>query len=728
MLEFFRTYQRCFMAVVAVVIIFSFSFFGTYSSMGSFEKEKDFVVASAIDGSDMRYSEIRELSQLLELDGPSQLFQTTFLKTGLGERLYSAYYEALKGEWSSRLAKARACRFYSHPAFKHLDAKQVWSHLVPNLLDEIDTLQQYEEEDPRFFSQWAKVYSLQESIAPEMVRRILLYQQNQEGAPPDDRLLHGDFSLFGCRTLRDWFGTDLLHLASQFLLNGAALANQQGYQVSMQEARADLKGRLNQTGLSQNDVGVLTNRVLPTWKKILGFLRWFEEVGQSALIDPLSFQKVHEFAGQKAEMDLYSLPQELQFSAVEDFLAYETYCFFACQKPRDAFSFPREYLPISSVKKAAPELTASVYRIRFTQVDPMELAGAFSLREVWDWQIQDASWSGLCERFPQIEPLAEPAKRFAVLEKLDSALRRKVDEWSRIAMVRKDVPFIEKRLRNGEKRDALLTFTNQQVKEIPIQNAERFEKLLLQASESDPEALSALQFYQESDRGPYLSVDQVELVEKDSIVSFKEARERGQIPIERFLQERYDCIKGRYRREFQTGDGQWKPLKEVREQAIRKIFSELFQQMDEREKEGQWERGKGPLEFYVSHRFSELMRRALSAFQSNEQIEPGIWRLQKQDLVIERSKSEEWMQKEPFLVSVDSWSPIYMPSDGNIAFFYLKNREIPQEPILDRIHFGKERLSLEAQRCFADELLELALQKQALVLPLRTEGEEHDDL
>jgi hypothetical protein len=52
MLEFFRKYQRYFFILITIVIVISFSFFGTYSTLsnGSFREQ---IAFTTVDGTDI---------------------------------------------------------------------------------------------------------------------------------------------------------------------------------------------------------------------------------------------------------------------------------------------------------------------------------------------------------------------------------------------------------------------------------------------------------------------------------------------------------------------------------------------------------------------------------------------------------------------------------------------------------------------------------------------------
>src|ERR1019366_8989292 len=73
MLEFFRRYQRGFFIVITVVIVISFSFFGTFQTFDS-KQQDDRVAFTALDGSKVRRSDIADMVAFLTADSHDYLF------------------------------------------------------------------------------------------------------------------------------------------------------------------------------------------------------------------------------------------------------------------------------------------------------------------------------------------------------------------------------------------------------------------------------------------------------------------------------------------------------------------------------------------------------------------------------------------------------------------------------------------------------------------------------
>ncbi len=98
MLKLLRKYQKSIFAIVAVMVIGSFSFFGTYGALQSEKRqEEDVVIGKVLDGSRLSSKDVQQLSRFLDSDfqdamngnGGANLLNDGFLrndifKCGLG--------------------------------------------------------------------------------------------------------------------------------------------------------------------------------------------------------------------------------------------------------------------------------------------------------------------------------------------------------------------------------------------------------------------------------------------------------------------------------------------------------------------------------------------------------------------------------------------------------------------------------------------------------------------
>jgi hypothetical protein len=150
------------------------------------------------------------------------------------------------------------------------------------------------------------------------------------------------------------------------------------------------------------------------------------------------------------------------------------------------------------------------------------------------------------------------------------------------------------------------------------------------------------------------------------------------------------------------------------------VFADLIQQMGQE---------KEPLAYYASHRLEIPAKEALGAFKKNPEDPKWLaindenpvsrqFKLVKNERSIQRTTKDEWMKEQVFIMMPNEWSPISVPADGNITFFYFDKRKENQEPILSQISYGKEVIAADAQRYVAKSLLSKMNGKKSIVIPV----------
>jgi hypothetical protein len=107
-----------------------------------------------------------------------------------------------------------------------------------------------------------------------------------------------------------------------------------------------------------------------------------------------------------------------------------------------------------------------------------------------------------------------------------------------------------------------------------------------------------------------------------------------------------------------------------------------------------------------------------NAFILSNQALKEQFKLERNELTIERTNQEKWMKDKAFVMMPKCWSPIHVSQNGEISFFYLVDKRPCINPVLDHISFGKELIAADAQLYIAERLLELILQNHSIVIPL----------
>ncbi len=761
MLEFFRKYQRYFFIVITVMVIASFSFFGTYSTFTDGEKKDDRTVGYAIDGSPILSYQVHQMARFISMDGedPPQgrgvmpnflndgVIRYDFLRAGLADVLVSAYFEPLKEGFQSRLDKAKRFRPYSHPEAPFLSAKAMWDRYSPLMNSELSAIQSETEASPATFTHLSKLYQQQSYLHPELLRRILMMQHQQYSwLNIDPRLSQDDLSLFGFHTLTEWFGDEFVNLAAQFILNSAIIAEQKGYRVSIEEAKGDLLHNFEKSmqGLASQQIkpdltfkqhlrmlGFDDRSAAEVWQKVLLFRRYFNDVGQAAFLDQLPFEDFASYAMETAVLQKYEWPQALHFRNFQDLLDFQVYLKAVSKAPKDPLSLPDSFFSMEEIEKKYPELVQTDYKIRFSRLTKSQIGLKASMKELWEWQ--EKNWELLKKEFSFL-PLAESAeKRFEALEKLESPDRSLVDIFARGQLVDLNPSWVEEALSKAPKSELALAISGSvsgpTIRQLPVENGERLASLIARAQTEDPEAVANLLCYCD-DGKTFFRIESVEMTSEKHILTFEKARSVLSDLSDRVLKEEYQKIRSP---KFQTEDGQRKPFAEVKEEVGLLAYADLFKALDKMDKSG-FRSFKNPIEFYTSCRLAAPACAALEDLKKNPLDSHWIsltngdplvqqFKLERKECNIQRTSKEESMKEEAFIMMPNQWSPVRVADEGQIVFFYLQEKKRADTPILDLLSFGKETLASDAQRYLAERLLENAKGKNAIVIPLQGEKE-----
>jgi hypothetical protein len=663
MLEFFRTYQRYFFLVITIVVIASFTFFGTYSTLGNEVEREDRVVGQTVDGSSMMLSEVQKLSRFITTDredsaggrGASPNFcndgviRYDFLRARLADILVAEYFDALKGDLEMRLEKAKRYRPYAHPEAPMLSAKGVWDRFMPLLSAELAALQAEKEVGTVVFGRLAKLYQLQSRLSPEMLRRILVYQHQQyPWLNIDQRLSYDDMSLFGFHSASDWFGHNFVDLVSEFILNAAAVAEEKGYRVGLEEAKGDLVHHfvesMEKTKGDQNFqqhlrmLGFDERSASEVWRKVMLFRRYFHDVGSAAFVDRLPYRDFAGYAQEMAVVEKYEWP--VQLKSAKDLAEWQFYVKAVCPKGKEVL--PNETLSVSEVEQKYPTLVETTYKVKVAEISKRQVALRASLKDVWEWQI--ANWERVrkeCATLPKVE---ERDARFKALERLEPKLRAQVDLFAREGLVDENPTWIEEALAGA-----------------PL-----VEKTWAVAGNEEPVLKSEGMFYR---------LEGLEKVDEKHILTFEKARG-----------------------------------------ALAKLVES---------REGDCPKDKNPFMTASKDALAALQKNPMDSHwvQSSEGPLVDQFKLERKELSIQRTSQENWMQEQAFLMLPDFWSPIHIADDGQIVFFYLKEKKSNQTPILDQLNFGKETLAADAQRYVTERLLQTVKKKKAIVIPVQREDE-----
>lgn len=121
----------------------------------------------------------------------------------------------------------------------------------------------------------------------------------------------------------------------------------------------------------------------------------------------------------------------------------------------------------------------------------------------------------------------------------------------------------------------------------------------------------------------------------------------------------------------------------------------------------------------------ERMKNALENGKSWEDVTDPIlaqFAFQKTAKEIQKSEQKDWMKDEAFMMIPGHYSPI-KEADGEVVFFYLKEKKSPDEPLFEQIPFGKQMLSNDAKVFMTEKYVKHFKDRNAIVIPIEKEDE-----
>ncbi len=786
MLEFFRQYQRYFFAIVTVVIIISFSFFGTYSSLPT-DAYRDQVIFTTVDSTTVKQYEFDQFVTFISTDmedkvrlgggwGPNFLndgvIKKDFLQTGLASILATNYASDLHVDLEKKQEKEKAYVLYSHPQAPFLNVENTWNYIAPDIKKNYVTLRS----SPNFaeaFKSRIALYQAEHKLSPSSLRQILLYQQKQYSwLTPDPNLERADLSLFGYHLFEDWFGPRFLRLIAQFIMNSATIAEQRGYQVSKQEALADLTYQAElsyRQNINNPHLGVANstdylnaqlhamhldkNQAAALWRKVLLFRRLFYDMGNAVFVDPLSFQDFNRYTTETAEGDLYHLPKEFHFKNFSDIQKFELYLSLIAKRPDkglELLSLPTQFFSVEEVKRQTPDLIQKRYALAISAVDKSILQAKVSLKETWNWETDEKNWKKLIQEFADLGPkkATDVETRYAALDSLDPTLREKVDEYARLAILDTHPEWLEQALEEAPIVQQLvaINFKKGKTPVVGLEDRAAFITLLDQAKLKEPTA-SLKKFT--ADKLHYYTIIVEDRAPKEEILTFAEAQEEGILDklLDQKLEAYYQKIRPQQLQDFQQADKSWKSFSEVKNRVAELYFANLqkaiYQEYATSLLPSQAPASLIP-EISASLRLKSPVKELLTTFKKSpesiesvtkreeitsqeplneEQLEArhsiaDQWQLKKSTFKISRGHQEALDLKPAFTMQVGEWSELYTPASGDLYFFQLKKHEVPSSLQISskKVIEARRLLSQDAQHVLMEQLLSIMKEKKALSL------------
>jgi len=723
-MNFFRKYQRILLMVVSVMTIASFSFFGTFSAFAPSEKIVDQEIGRAIDGSPIMERDVKGMIRFLSLGG-TNVIEKDLIVTGMASILAEQYFDNIREEFEARLQKVKTYKPYTHPQLPFLSAEEIWKQFIPELSIHLGELKK-KLGSPQTFNLYCRLYLDQIAFPPHLLKRVLSYKQQQfEWVQPDPLMTESRLALFGFKSLEDWFGQAFMKHVSCFLINAALMAQQKGYEISTDEARADLfqnalytlRSQTQQQDRSYQDAqeflhhqlrvsGVEEATAIKIWKRVMLFRRMFEDVSQSVFLDSLTYQQFGAYAGERALIELYQLPQSLRLKNFQALLKFQFYPDAVSPKNRSDFSrLPRHFLSSTELEKRVPELVVSRFHLEVAKVSKDEIAQRITLKETWEFEMSDAGWTILNQEFPILGKKEEMNRqdRFQRLEALDPEFRLKVDRFARTQIVTAHPEWIEEVFQKAVSEKIQVAIRSQGPTDpfVDIDNPEALLKSLSAAPVGESLPLFT------SSEDVFYKITVLEKPSGKEVMTYQEADSFLDQLLDKQLEDGYVVIREKNPELFQLKNGSWKPFHEVKDQVGARVFSDVLKKMNEESLS---------LNHYSSHRLASFMQAAEKDIREKGDESPYLkpsgdplkdqWLLVKNTTTVKRSDSVGLPKEEMFMAKEGDWSSISTPLNGDLAFFRVLSLQGNEDPMTDQLAEGQGILSMDAKRFLMHKILE----------------------
>ncbi len=625
MLQLFRKYQRALYILITIVIVISFSFFGTYGTLsdGSFREQ---IAFKAVDGTVVTRHELDEMVAFISTDsgdkvifggmwGPNFLndgvIARNFIDTGLGVLLAEQYLNEIKPDLQARHDKERRYQLYTHPKAPFITTEAAWNYVNPNMTSFYNLLRNTNDpSSAEALRARMALFLMEKQFPAPLLKQVLRYQESQHSwLTPDPNLNYLDLSLFGYHTAEDWFGPRFVRLVAQFIINSAIIAEQRGYEVSKAEALADLTHnaemsyRQNQNSPHLNvrnsheyyqeqlrRLGMDQNIAAKNWQKVLLFRRLFQDLGSAQFVDPFSFRAFNQFALTAVEGESYRLPKEFQFNTYRGLQKFEIYLEAIAKRDDLAkLTLPTQFFSLEEISKKSPSLVQKKYVLQIAEASKKAIEAGISLKQTWAWENSSDGWQKLRAQFPdlQLKENTTPSERFTALEALDEKTRQKVDAFARASLIEAHPEWIVEALNKAEpaQKSIALTEAKGDTPFAGFSSGKKLIKILDTApklneeatTEAAKSAASALALFT-GDKETYYRIGIVEKSPKAQILTFAEADKSGALDqlLDQRLQEHYKKIREDRAAEFQTASKSWKPFNDVKDQIADDYFRPML--------------------------------------------------------------------------------------------------------------------------------------------------------
>jgi len=798
MLDFFRRYQRYFFIVITIVIVISFSFFGTYSTMsdGSFREQLAF---TRVDGKVITRHQLDEMVSFISTDSTDKLLfggvwgpnflndgvvAKDFLETGLGVILAMQYPQDISPDLRARLDKEKRYGLYVHPQARFIGVESAWNYFAPSMVSAY--YQMRSSTDPlekNALIARSSLYLMERQFPSPLLRQVLRYQEKQNSyITPDRSLDHADLSLYGYHSIEDWFGPRFLRVAAQFIMNAAVIAEQKGYRVSKADAIADLARNAEQSfqqnarnpniGVANSNeyfneqlrrLGMDQNGAVNLWRQVMLFRRLFQDMGSSAFVDPFTFQKINTYALESVEGEIFRLPKEMRLNNFQALQKFEAYLDAVAKRTDDdkaKLTVPTTYLTAAQVSAKYPELVQKKYVLEIAQANKKALESNVSVRDTWNWEVQDKSWDQLKKQFPELgtKKGATREERNAALDSLDEKTRMRVDAYARSAIVEAHPEWLQEALANAQPMKVPVGLHEKGGNSIfaGLTDGKDLMQLLdaaplakESASNQKPATKAAAEKLANysADNTVYYRIAVIERASQPEVLTFAEADQTGVLSklVDKQLETYYSTVREETPATFQKDDKSWKAFADVRDTVADKYYDKLLKTIrtsyaaaiaPEKAPEEMIPDYASTLRLYsyMHEAKAKLQKDPALIISSTREIDTAKrdgaapsapatladqWKLERAPYQISRSGANAMLNAtDAFNLATGEWTKVNASSNGDMNFFRLqkKGSGATEQALTSSVSQMRNLLSDDAQQRLMFQILEQIKAKGAISL------------
>ncbi|MDF2550072.1 MAG: hypothetical protein K0S07_1139 [Chlamydiales bacterium] len=757
MLDLFRKYQKILFIIISLMVIVSFSFFGTYGSIES-NKAHNEVAFTAVDGQKIRQSELDDLVKFIATDLEDRrinpvgnffndgVIVNDFLKTGLFNAIIEPYLSQLAVDLEPKRAREKKSVLYVHPQAPFISQENVWNYFAPTLKKNLEAYQK--ETGPvslETLSQRADLYLEQKRFPASSLKQVLRYQERQyEWIKPDPELERADFSLFHYHNLEDWFGPSFTSLMGQAIINFAKMAEMRGYTVSTEEALSELwlnaeKSFQEMQASPYFQVASLDdyvshqlqalnldlNRASLIWRQVLLCRRLLGDTSSALLLDTLPYEQFFKTAKAKVNMEQFSLPESLKIQDFRSLGHLEAYLRAVAPPAEDLLMLPEKLYAPEKVALTHPYLVGKHYQVDVKEVTKKELGQKISLKDTWDWQIQEENWSSIVADFPELGLKDGSTKdsRLALIDSLDNAARLKLDQKARLSLVEQHPEWIEEALKGKKEESFTLCFKKEESK-LPlsgIKNGRELQQLLDDAS-IDQENAQLTGYTQ--DLFSYYTITLKKRDEAWSLLSFEAALKDGssERALNALLQGEQTASeedKNAFeKKRHELALARFQPLLEAIDSSFKK--SPLSEQLPKLSTEDQKARFRMLAHVQqLRRKLTDENKAELTRTEKPSLFDPieEQFKLIRQEVSVERSNPTA--NAALFQLKEGDWSEVEPTPSGDFPLYHILSKEEgnPRGLASKKVHEARRILSREVCRPLVKELMQDIVAKKAIHLP-----------